>query len=155
MNDIDRRVEPWVWLSIVAFCHAGVGIAAADTLPAEKETSSPIVGNSTSHAWPDMPIAGSEARKDMVDRMNAGDYDVRQMVTSFVQEPPEGRRRGERRGPGQERRGGARRGGSDGAPKTGEEAPGFTLKVLDSEKKVSLATFRGKRPVILFFGSYT
>ena len=149
MNDIDRRVGPWVWLSIVAFCHAGVGIAAADTLLAEKETSSPIVGNSTSHAWPDMPIAGSEARKDMVDRMNVSDYDVRQMVTSFVQEPPE------RRGLGQGRRGGARRGGSDDAPKTGEEAPGFTLKVLDSEKKVSLATFRGKRPVILFFGSYT
>ncbi|MCH8253381.1 MAG: hypothetical protein IID36_13115 [Planctomycetes bacterium] len=341
MDDTDRRVGPWVWLYIVAFCHAGVGVAAAETLLDGKEKSFLIVGYSTSYAWPDMlqdmldehagdtrvyhvlnavvggspvetwiaepgsddykktvgamltdyfgadarlrgdapqpavalcqtslqftrtqrgpissandrtgieigadameklakrlnghgieqvrfgmhiykkpiepevgnerlalaallerghdfifegpdvwtptkaaypdafdddgvhpnargmkimaeawyrDVAGSEARTDVVDRMKARDYDVGRMMNSYLQERREGRRRGERRGPGQGRRGGARRGGSDDAPKTGEEAPGFTLKVLDSEKKVSLATFRDKRPVILFFGSYT
>lgn len=43
----------------------------------------------------------------------------------------------------------------DGAPKVGEIAPLFTLKSLDGEREVELAGFQGKRPVVLFFGSYT
>lgn len=42
-----------------------------------------------------------------------------------------------------------------GAPKIGDKAPLFTLKTLDRSRQVKLASFRGKRPVVLFFGSYT
>ncbi len=43
----------------------------------------------------------------------------------------------------------------DAAPKVGDLAPTFTLKSSDGKRETSLASFRGKRPVILFFGSYT
>lgn len=44
----------------------------------------------------------------------------------------------------------------DGAPKVGDDAPAFTLKMLkDQSKTVELAASRGQKPVILFFGSYT
>ena len=43
----------------------------------------------------------------------------------------------------------------DKAPKVGEVAPLFQLATFDGKRKVSLDSFRGKRPVILFFGSYT
>ncbi len=44
----------------------------------------------------------------------------------------------------------------DSAPKAGDEAPPFTLKMLnDATKQVELASFRGEKPVVLFFGSYT
>ena len=39
--------------------------------------------------------------------------------------------------------------------KVGDEAPGFALKTADGKKQVKLAEFRGKRPVVLVFGSYT
>lgn len=41
------------------------------------------------------------------------------------------------------------------ALKVGDKAPLFELQVLDSKKKVDLKSFAGKRPVLLFFGSYT
>ena len=44
----------------------------------------------------------------------------------------------------------------DTAPKVGDDAPRFTLEMLDDKsKKVELAGFFGKRPTVLFFGSYT
>ncbi len=43
----------------------------------------------------------------------------------------------------------------DGAPKAGDIAPTFKLKMLEDKKEVDLAGFQGKRPVVLFFGSYT
>ncbi len=50
----------------------------------------------------------------------------------------------------------ARRSRDDGAPKVGDVGPGFSLKMLDDDsKKVELASYRGKKPVVLFFGSYT
>lgn len=39
--------------------------------------------------------------------------------------------------------------------KVGAEAPGFQLKTVDGKKEVDLASFKGKRPVVLVFGSYT
>ncbi len=44
--------------------------------------------------------------------------------------------------------------------KVGDKAPDFTLKKLDSKKggkgeTVTLSSFQGKKPVVLFFGSYT
>ena len=44
----------------------------------------------------------------------------------------------------------------DTAPKPGDVAPAFTLKMLDDNtKRVKLASFREAKPVVLFFGSYT
>jgi len=48
---------------------------------------------------------------------------------------------------------GGRAGGS--APQVGERAPTFELATLDGKAKVNLETFRGKKPVVLIFGSYT
>ena len=45
---------------------------------------------------------------------------------------------------------------AQGALKTGDPAPDFKLKVLDdAEKTVSLSDFKGRKPVVLIFGSYT
>ncbi len=42
------------------------------------------------------------------------------------------------------------------APVVGDAAPDFELPYLgETEKKVRLSEFRGKRPVALVFGSYT
>jgi hypothetical protein len=41
------------------------------------------------------------------------------------------------------------------APKPGDLAPDFTLSDATGENQVSLSQFRGERPVVLFFGSYT
>ena len=47
-------------------------------------------------------------------------------------------------------------GGGDRSLSAGQRAPDFSLKRLNDEsKKVHLASFRGEKPVVLFFGSYT
>jgi peroxiredoxin len=45
----------------------------------------------------------------------------------------------------------ARRGGLN----PGDPAPDFTLPAQDGKSRVTLSSFRGKRPVVLVFGSYT
>lgn len=51
---------------------------------------------------------------------------------------------------------GQRQGRSDsGSLQVGEMAPTFVLKSLDGESETDLASFRGNKPVVLFFGSYT
>jgi peroxiredoxin len=42
-----------------------------------------------------------------------------------------------------------------GGLKVGDPAPGFTLPAADRQSSVSLAAFRGQKPVVLVFGSYT
>ena len=42
-----------------------------------------------------------------------------------------------------------------GALKPGHAAPEFDLPILDSQQRVRLSSFRGERPVVLVFGSYT
>lgn len=42
-----------------------------------------------------------------------------------------------------------------GKLKVGDIAPGFNLPTPDKRSSVSLAAFRGQRPVVLIFGSYT
>ena len=37
----------------------------------------------------------------------------------------------------------------------GDPAPGFSLPTLDHASQVQLSSFRGSRPVVLVFGSYT
>ena len=55
--------------------------------------------------------------------------------------------RGMRRGRGMGR--------DDGAPKVGQVAPTFKLNSLDGKTGFDLASFKGHKPVILLFGSYT
>ena len=43
----------------------------------------------------------------------------------------------------------------DNGLKAGEVAPLFELKSLDGKTEFKLADFQGKKPVVLFFGSYT
>jgi hypothetical protein len=43
----------------------------------------------------------------------------------------------------------------EGRLKPGDEAPNFKLKRLNADEELELASFRGKRPVVLVFGSYT
>ncbi len=49
----------------------------------------------------------------------------------------------------------SRRRPSDKAPKVGDVAPTFKLKSLDGKSETDLAEFKGKKPVVLIFGSYT
>ena len=42
-----------------------------------------------------------------------------------------------------------------GATRVGDLAPDFTLPTIDHKAEVTLSSFRGKRPVVLVFGSYT
>ena len=65
-----------------------------------------------------------------------------------------GQRGGQRGGRGGGQRGG-RRGDNGTALIKGEVAPDFVLKSLDGESETKLSDFRGKKPVVLFFGSYT
>lgn len=44
---------------------------------------------------------------------------------------------------------------STNCPRVGEMAPDFTLKTADGKRSVTLSSFRGKRPVVLVFGSFT
>lgn len=37
----------------------------------------------------------------------------------------------------------------------GEPAPDFKLRTKDGKMQVQLSSFRGKRPVVVIFGSYT
>jgi hypothetical protein len=42
-----------------------------------------------------------------------------------------------------------------GRLKVGDPAPSFSLPTPDKQTHVSLASFRGQKPVVLIFGSYT
>jgi hypothetical protein len=42
-----------------------------------------------------------------------------------------------------------------GALRVGDPAPDFTLPTRDRTQQVTLSSFRGDRPVVLVFGSYT
>jgi EF-hand domain pair/AhpC/TSA family/EF hand len=46
-------------------------------------------------------------------------------------------------------------GSSGEGPKVGQVAPAFTLQTHDGRRTVALADYRGKRPVVLVFGSFT
>ncbi len=39
--------------------------------------------------------------------------------------------------------------------KVGDVAPTFKLKSIDGKEETDLAAFKGKEPIVLFFGSYT
>ena len=65
-----------------------------------------------------------------------------------------GGQRGQRGGRGGGQRGG-RRGDNGNSLIKGEVAPDFVLKSLDGDSETKLSDFRGKKPVVLFFGSYT
>ncbi len=57
---------------------------------------------------------------------------------------------------GQQR--GGRHGGDLRMPDTlrvGDAAPDFKLKIKDGSREITLSSFKGKRPVVLVFGSFT
>jgi len=76
---------------------------------------------------------------------------------SFGQNKDRNMRQGGQRGARGGQRG--RRGGrnvDDGSSlAVGEVAPDFALKSLDGKSETKLSDFRGKKPVVLLFGSYT
>ena len=82
---------------------------------------------------------------------------------SFGQNQDRNMRQGGQRGPRGGQRGqrgqGGRRGGRNvdngSSLVVGEVAPDFALKSLDGKSETKLSDFRGKKPVVLFFGSYT
>lgn len=43
----------------------------------------------------------------------------------------------------------------EGSLKVGEQAPDFLLETYDNKATVQLSRFRGEKPVVLVFGSYT
>jgi len=43
----------------------------------------------------------------------------------------------------------------DKGPRVGDVAPPFKLKSLDGKEEFELEAFKGVRPVVLLFGSYT
>lgn len=49
----------------------------------------------------------------------------------------------------------AQTGSKPRALKITEPAPMFKLASLDGNRKVDLASYRGDKPILLFFGSYT
>lgn len=73
------------------------------------------------------------------------------------------RERGVQRGQDGERGGNRRRGrGGDAnrparkpAPQLADIAPSFKLKSIDGKDETDTASYRGKKPILLFFGSYT
>ena len=50
---------------------------------------------------------------------------------------------------------GRKKGERPSAPQAGESAPMMTLKALGDGPAVNLESFHGKKPILLFFGSYT
>ena len=42
-----------------------------------------------------------------------------------------------------------------GTLRVGDLAPDFTLKMKEGNRDVKLSSFKGRRPVVLVFGSYT
>ena len=40
-------------------------------------------------------------------------------------------------------------------PKLGQPAPNFELATLDGKRRIKLSSYRGKKPVVLIFGSFT
>jgi peroxiredoxin len=40
-------------------------------------------------------------------------------------------------------------------PRLGQNAPAFTLETHDKARRISPADYRGKKPVVLIFGSFT
>jgi hypothetical protein len=43
----------------------------------------------------------------------------------------------------------------EGSLKVGDAAPDFSLETYDRKSRVRLSAFKGKKPVVLVFGSYT
>ena len=43
----------------------------------------------------------------------------------------------------------------EGSLKVRDAAPDFSLETYDRKSRLQLSTFRGKRPIVLVFGSYT
>lgn len=69
------------------------------------------------------------------------------MAATYAVAQPGHRGKGKHKGRGEKR--------VDHAPSVGDEAPNFKLKSRDGKTEVELASFKGKKPVVLILGSYT
>ena len=74
---------------------------------------------------------------------------------AVAQEDDDGDRRQRRQGRASPSHGRERMMRDDDAPKVGDVAPVFTIRSLDGKSETDLGSFKGKKPVLLFFGSYT
>ncbi len=94
---------------------------------------------------------GRDERFDRVDENKDGFIDASEIRKN---PPPGGRRGASMRSPS----GGPPPGfpaREDKGPKVGDVAPSFKLASLDGKQEFELKTFKGSRPVVLLFGSYT
>ena len=89
----------------------------------------------------DGQLSGGEYMRFFVDADQDKDGSVSQKeMTELIN-----KKRGERPALGQQASG----------PDIGQEAPDFILRTLDGKGTVTLSDLRGKKPVVLVFGSYT
>ncbi len=110
-------------------------------------------------------LAGPDACPTIIDRMYARDYDVDTMMRTYIASRQDSAKiaqanshdratHGAKHKARRKHRG--KRPSEANSLKVGQAAPSFTIKRLeDKTQSVSLANFKGKRPVVLFFGSYT
>ncbi len=94
---------------------------------------------------------GRTERFDRVDENKDGFIDE----SEFNKRPPGGGGRGSSMRPPSGGRPPGVPAREDKGPKVGDVAPSFKLASLDGKQEFELKTFKGARPVVLLFGSYT
>ena len=102
-------------------------------------------------------ISGGEYMKFFVDVDENKDGSITQeeMMKLMRERRPEMSDKDQEGGRERQRDGGRERTRGAGGPDVGQEAPDFTLRTLGGEGTVKLSDLRGKKPVVLVFGSYT
>lgn len=89
-----------------------------------------------------------------LNRWSAGSM-VLVLAAATILSPPAAAQRQQRRKDDSRRMMKAHRNAKDTAPKVGDDAPNFKLAMHDGDKDLELTSLRGKKPVVLVFGSYT
>ena len=105
----------------------------------------------------DEQVSGGEYMKFFVDADKNKDGSITQeeIMELMRDRRPEMSDKDQEGGRERQRDGGRERTRGAGGPDVGQEAPDFTLRTLGGEGTVKLSDLRGKKPVVLVFGSYT
>ncbi len=158
MNTVRRRL-PGVVAMVFALCLGGGEVRGQDGFSGADQNGDGKVDRNELEAYAGSRLSGFDRWDDL---MKAIDKDG---DGALSEEEFENRREALRSVMGQMRRGNRSAGPQDrpGRPadadsealKVGDEAPVFKLKSLDGESEFDLADYRGKKPVVLIFGSYT